>query len=75
MGMGKVKAKARKELAYIMLVIGPARDIFTISFCFCRVPPIIMAPGAIILIGKNTEANVNRAPHVVKRNSAHKPFF
>ena len=56
------------------LVAGPAIEILTISSPFGE-PEIIIAPGAIILKGRNTETKVNTTPHVVKRNSAHKPFF
>ena len=78
MAAGKLigeKAIARNAAERMMLVVGPAMLILPI-FRWSAYPPIITAPGAIIL--KNGEAidnNVNNAPISVKRNSAHKPFF
>ena len=71
---GKENATATRALEKIRLVIGPAMDMLTISSP-SGVPEIIIAPGAIILKGKNMETKVKATPQVVKRNSAHKPFF
>lgn len=57
-----------------MLMIGPAIDIFAISSIRAG-PEIITAPGEISLIGETIEIRVIMAPHVVRRNSAHKPLF
>ena len=73
--MGINRVKDRKTTEYIKLVMTPAIEIFIMSFAFLICPPIIMTPGAIILKGKNTESRVKTEPHVVRRNSAHKPAF
>ena len=78
-----IEAKGLGEAAYAApkmpaeskrLVAGPAIEILTISSPLGE-PEIIMAPGAIMRKGKNTETKVNTTPQVVRRNSAHKPFL
>jgi len=57
----------------VMLVKGPARDVFpTVSLVMG--PVIITAPGEMILKnGDGMERRVISAPSMVSRNSAHKP--
>ncbi len=58
----------------IMLVVGPAIEIFPISSMLAG-PETITAPGEIILkaTGNIMKMAVSTLPHRVKRNSAHKP--
>jgi hypothetical protein len=62
----------RNAVDKMMFVAGPAIEIFPISSMLAG-PEIITAPGDIILKGIRIEMHVMRAPHKVKRNSAHNP--
>jgi hypothetical protein len=74
-GLGERAYAAPKMPADRMrFVPGPAIEILTISSPLGE-PEIIMAPGAIMRKGKNTETKVNTTPQVVRRNSAHSPFL
>ena len=63
----KRKSKAKK-----MFVDGPTIEIFPIVF-LSAIPPIMTAPGEIILNGEIIDNKVMIAPHTVILNSAHNP--
>ena len=58
---GNAKLCPKNTVARIMFVTAPASEIFSIPLLSVD-PPIIIAPGEIILIGKNTQASVIMAP-------------
>jgi hypothetical protein len=70
---GCTKVNARANMQKIMFVKGPAMLVFPMV-SLLAVPPIITAPGAIILKnGEMMDMSVMTAPIRVSLNSAHKP--
>jgi len=69
--LGPTVATMMHEIERMMLVTGPARDVFPTA-SFVVDPAIITAPGEMILKGRNIETSVIRAPCRVNLNSAHR---
>ena len=70
---GSTKVSVSATMQKTMFVKGPAMLVFPMV-SLLAVPPIITAPGAIILKkGEMTDKSVMRAPIRVSLNSAHRP--
>ena len=70
---GNTKATVRATIQKTIFVKGPAMLVFPMVSLLAA-PPIITAPGAIILKnGEMMDKSVMRAPMRVSLNSAHKP--
>jgi hypothetical protein len=75
LSVGTESAVNRKARDSVMFVAGPAMEIFPTLF-LSKNPPIITAPGDIILKkGEIVESRVKAAPKNVSLNSAHNPFL
>lgn len=67
-------AVAPKIVASNMFVAGPAKAVLPMIFLSTKLPLIITAPGEMSLkMGEKMLMSVISAPHVVSRNSAHRP--